>query len=524
MPNKKQGQLHFKSQEKSNYHQNGINLEKSRINSSFQDGVDNQELGHYHSLQKIPTLNHAQEFHHEKYLYQHQKQQRIQHFSQNKFQAPPTEKFRDNQVHIKIPEQFPQEKYGRHPNLPWSSESVAPAWPPSQPHVLGHPPPRTSGKRPSKQAPATEATRKLPRQSVIYPTWPPVLSLNELVASIGQNSQQDVQQQDIEPNKQVQSSADQSHERLQYMAPVLPSIHGSNKVTQQNSARVSRFGGLGHAKAPAPPGQSYGAATLPVLPTNPIMLTPHGARPKMNLKRPTYEHNEINHNLMNEMNHTSHDKNAIQVTHNTEYPIAQQNINNENMIDQNQAKIRQLEKIKQEQEAIRKMFHNSKFRHLLDSRMYRPYSPKPAFIASFATRSKKPTFKCLACNYKTRGKSHFDAHHKSTMDSYMLSRWSPDQLQQRFPDHVIGVPDNLTLTNAGNNMDIPDQEYYTRRPDKPTQRPSTAEQRNNLHKMHEVPRTENNHTLPIQWDLKQPIPGTTIEELNQQYTCNAAMA
>ena len=283
---------------------------------------------------------------------------------------------------------------------------------------------------------------------------------------------------------------------------------------------------------PAPPGQPYATATLPISPTDPIMLK--RSRPNTNLKRPTHDHKVINHNFMNEMHHTSHDEHAIQVENNTEYPIEQkvieQNINNDNMIDQNQAKIRQLEQIKREQEAIRKMFQNSRFKHLLDPRIYRPYSPKPAFIASFATRSKKPTFKCLACSYKTRGKSHFDGHHKSTMHSYMLSRWSLDQLQQRFPNHMIGILGNILLTNDGNNMEIPDHDFYTARPEKPTQGPSAEEQRKNLKKIQEAPLAETSlpdedlDTLPIQWDPKQPVPGTTVEELNQQYTCNAAMA
>ena len=207
-----------------------------------------------------------------------------------------------------------------------------------------------------------------------------------------------------------------------------------------------------------------------------------------------------------------------------------ESLNKEKEMDQNQAKIRQLEKMKREQEAIRKMFHNSRFKHVLDPRIYRPYSPKPAFIASFATRSKKPTFKCLACNYKTRGKSHFDLHHKSTTHSFMLSKWSLDQLQQRFPNHVLRLPGSLLLNNEKHNIEVPDHDFYTARPERPTQRPSAEEQRKNLQKIQETPLAGTNlpdedlDTLPIQWHPKQPIPGTTIEELNQEYTCNAAMA
>ena len=95
---------------------------------------------------------------------------------------------------------------------------------------------------------------------------------------------------------------------------------------------------------------------------------------------------------------------------------------------------------------------------------------------------------------------------------------------------MIGVPENLILTNAGNNVEIPEDEYYTTRPEKPTQRASTSEQRSNLKRIHEETSTNINlpdadlDTLPIQWDLAQPMPGLTIEELNQQYKCNAAMA
>ena len=73
----------------------------------------------------------------------------------------------------------------------------------------------------------------------------------------------------------------------------------------------------------------------------------------MNLKSPTHDHKVLNHNSMNEMHHTSHHEHAIRVENNTQYPIeyrvTEQNINNQNMMDQNQAKIRQLEKMKREQ-------------------------------------------------------------------------------------------------------------------------------------------------------------------------------
>ena len=56
---------------------------------------------------------------------------------------------------------------------------------------------------------------------------------------------------------------------------------------------------------------------------------------------------------MNEMHHTSHHEHAIRVEHNTQYPIdyrvTKQNIHKENEMDQNQAKTRQLEKMKREQ-------------------------------------------------------------------------------------------------------------------------------------------------------------------------------
>ena len=72
-------------------------------------------------------------------MYQHQKH----HLPQNKTQPPPKEKIKGNQAHIKIPERtVPQEKEGRHPNLPWASQLLAPPWPPpSLPQVPQHPPP-----------------------------------------------------------------------------------------------------------------------------------------------------------------------------------------------------------------------------------------------------------------------------------------------------------------------------------------------------------------------------------------------
>ena len=56
----------FQKSEIRNYHQNGVNLKNSHINSSLQDGVNNQELGRYYSLQKTPTLSSALKFHHKR--------------------------------------------------------------------------------------------------------------------------------------------------------------------------------------------------------------------------------------------------------------------------------------------------------------------------------------------------------------------------------------------------------------------------------------------------------------------------
>ena len=56
----------FQKSEIRNYHQNGVNLKNSQINSSLQDGVNNQELGRYYSLQKTPTLSSALKFHHKR--------------------------------------------------------------------------------------------------------------------------------------------------------------------------------------------------------------------------------------------------------------------------------------------------------------------------------------------------------------------------------------------------------------------------------------------------------------------------
>ena len=114
---------------------NDINLENAQNNSSPQDDIINQELRQQYPLQRTPILN----FNHVKDLYQHQKH----HLPQNKTQPPPKEKIKGNQAHIKIPERtVPQEKEGRHPNLPWASQLLAPPWPPpSLPQVPQHPPP-----------------------------------------------------------------------------------------------------------------------------------------------------------------------------------------------------------------------------------------------------------------------------------------------------------------------------------------------------------------------------------------------
>ena len=103
----------------------------------------------------------------------------------------------------------------------------------------------------------------------------------------------------------------------------------------------------------------------------------------------------------------------------------------------------------------------------------------------------------------------------------MLSKWSLDQLQQRFPNHVLRLPGSLLLNNEKHNIEVPDHDFYTARPERPTQRPSAEEQIKNLQKIQETPLAGTNlpdedlDTLPIQWHPKQPIPGTTIEELNQ---------
>ena len=301
--------------------QNGINLENSQNNSSPQNDNINQELRQQYPLQRTPILNYAQNFHHVKDLYQHQKQQVKHQLPQNKTQLPPTETIRGNQAHIKISERiFPQEKEGRHPNLPWASHSLAPPWPPpSLPQVPRHPPPRPCSKRQSTQALTAEAAYKLPRQNVTYPTRPPVVSLTELVALIGQNSQQTAQQLHFEPQEQVRSDPARSQEPLQCNAPILRSILDSDIAIQHNSTRVSHIVEPGHINpgpfciektgTPAPPSQRDATATLPISPTDPIML--NRSRPTTNPKRPTHDHKVLNQNFMNEMHHTSHHEHAI---------------------------------------------------------------------------------------------------------------------------------------------------------------------------------------------------------------------
>ena len=108
----------FQKSEIRNYHQNGVNLKNSQINSSLQDGVNNQELGRYYSLQKTPTLSSALKFHHKKDLYQHQKQQKIQQFPQNNLQAPPTEKLEMIKSLYKFRNNFQKKKMADIPIYP----------------------------------------------------------------------------------------------------------------------------------------------------------------------------------------------------------------------------------------------------------------------------------------------------------------------------------------------------------------------------------------------------------------------
>merc|ERR1712051_1112741 len=157
----------------------------------------------------------------------------------------------------------------------------------------------------------------------------------------------------------------------------------------------------------APPSHSNEISTLPSTADRPIM--PNKSRPITQQKHPTQDNATLKQNSMNDMSHISHHEHAIRVEDNTQYPVntrvTKQKAPKEKDMDQKQTKIRQLEKLRREQEAIRKMFHNSRFKHLLDPRIYRPYCPKPAFIASFATRSKKPTFQKISNNLKNLKKS-----------------------------------------------------------------------------------------------------------------------
>ena len=386
------------------------------------------------------------------------------------------------------------------------------------------------------QQEAKHTGNKLPRQDDIDPTRPPVASLTELVASIGQNSQNKPQQQQAISQQQVRIDPARSQKPSQCNAPILRGILDSNMTIQHNSTRGGHIVETGHLNSnsiavektgtPSNPDQCNKISTLSTSQADHIRLS--RPRPTTHPERPTYAQIVLNKNSMNDMHRNSHHEHAIRVEYNTQYPIdyrvTKQNSRKKDKMDQNQAESRQLEKIKQKQEAIRKMFHNAKSKHLLDPRIYRPYCTKPVFIASFATRSKKPTFQCLACNYKTRGKSHFEDHHKTDIHALMLSKWSLKQLQQRFPNHVLQIqcPESNTV--------IPDHDFYTTRPERPTKRPSPEEQKKNLQKIQATPLEktslpdEDLDTLPIQWHPKQPMPGTTIEELNLEYTHNAAMA
>ena len=79
------------------------------------------------------------------------------------------------------------------------------------------------------------------------------------------------------------------------------------------------------------------------------------------------------------------------------------------MIDSNQTKSNELERMKQKQEAILARLQTTKFKQLLDSKKYVAYDPMPICISSYVTKGKKPTFICLACDYRIKGKLHFDA-------------------------------------------------------------------------------------------------------------------
>ena len=140
---KNKRRYHSKQNQEVSSH-NDINLDNVYNDSSPQDTMINHQLRQQYPPPEIPRLHYVKNFQNEQNINQQQKQHKGYHLPQDKTEIPPKEKTKGNHTHIQIPEQtFSKETEGRHPNLPWASQLIAPPWPlisppwppPGQPQV-----------------------------------------------------------------------------------------------------------------------------------------------------------------------------------------------------------------------------------------------------------------------------------------------------------------------------------------------------------------------------------------------------
>lgn len=117
-----------------------------------------------------------------------------------------------------------------------------------------------------------------------------------------------------------------------------------------------------------------------------------------------------------------------------------------------------LEKMQAQQKVLFEEIQQAKVLVAMKSQRYMPYHHAPLYLASYATRGKKPTFYCTACNYITKSKSHFDTHHISKNHRDYLEKWNTQQWQKKDEEKDKQIKNNCDNEEENSNI-----EYYTSR-------------------------------------------------------------
>ena len=90
---------------------------------------------------------------------------------------------------------------------------------------------------------------------------------------------------------------------------------------------------------------------------------------------------------------------------------------------------------KQQQKEIFLRFQHTRFMFSTKKAKYRPYSLDPIYISSCLSTGTNPNFMCMACEYNTKNRSHFDAHHLTLKHTDMLDAWSLKQVEIQFNEN-----------------------------------------------------------------------------------------